>query len=63
MSTGKLPRPYNPTLVDKQIADRFKGQLMLARGLWEMQSLAELEAIFALPSQPAGTEQDCEPQP
>jgi hypothetical protein len=56
------PRSFDPDVVDQQIADRFKGQFMIHRGIFESESLRELEAIFALPSEPSATELDCAAQ-
>ena len=57
--TARLPRPFAPDLADKQIADRFKGQFMIHRVLWETQAVRELERIYLLPS---ATEMDCAAQ-
>jgi hypothetical protein len=57
--TAKLSRHFDSDLADKQIEDRFRGQLMFRRGMFEAESRIECERIYSLPS---STELDCAAQ-
>jgi hypothetical protein len=58
----KVPN-YNPDELDRQIAARFDGLLMIQRGLAQRlfydQSITECEKILSLPSEPS---HDCSAQ-